>query len=927
MGCWLAASLATAAMKFANPVLPGFHADPSICRVGDDYYLVTSSFEYFPGVPIYQSSDLIHWRQLGHVLTRKSQLNLAGIHSSGGIFAPTLRHHNGTFYMITTVVGRGGNFYVTATNATGPWSDPVWIDPAGIDPSLFFDTDGKVYYTRQVDGERGYSGQQLLNLQTGKLEGQMKELWRGTGGVWPEGPHLYKVNGKYYLLISEGGTSYDHRLTVARSDSPWGPFEPNPKNPILTHRHLPNDPFQALGHGDLVETPDGWWVVFLGFRPQEERHHHLGRETFLAPVTWRDGWPVVNDGKPITATMTAPKLPPHPWPTESARDEFNSDTLRPAWAYVRNPVEQNYSLSERAGWLRLRGSAVTLNDVDSPTFLGQPQKDLRCRIATRLDFKPQNTNEEAGLVLRGNERNRCEIFVTQRDGKRQIALRTVLDGKVAEPLRFDELPPGEVTLQVLAEPREYEFSWIANDGREHRLGTLRTRNLSTETLTAQKDAPFNFTGVFAGLFATGNGQACTAPADFAWFEQQSPTARNLFREAGHSREEISRRIQSAFAQLFHGNPENEAVYFNAGTNANGPLAYILDIHNRDVRSEGVSYGMMIAVQLGRKAEFDTLWNWAKSHMQQTAPNHPARGYFAWSVSTNGVANDEMPAPDGEEYFATALLFAAGRWGNGAGIYNYEAEAHQLLRDLRHRPAVTGKTSSGEITGLAIFHPDHKMVRFTPDAKHSEHTDPSYHLPAFYEVWARFGPAEDRAFWQDAAQTSREYFQRTAHPLTGLTPEYSDFDGAPWPAPWRPGSTNFVADAWRTAMNWSVDWAWWQADPHQRELSNRLLTFFAQHGGTNAASQFTLSGRPLTHSRSPGLAAMNAVAGLATDWEVAQPFVEAFWNTPVPTGRFRYYDGMLYLIGLLHCGGEFKLWSPAEFDPVTAQDVKTLQAGR
>lgn len=513
-------SVLVTARDFANPILPGFHADPSICRVGDDYYLVTSTFEYFPGVPVYHSRDLVNWRQLGHVLTRKSQLNLDKLRASRGIFAPTLRYHDGTFYMITTVVGGGGNFYVTATNAAGPWSEPVWLDRAGIDPSLFFDADGKVYYTRQVDGERGYSGQQLLNLQTGKLEGEIKELWRGTGGVWPEGPHLYKVKGKYYLMISEGGTSYDHMLTVARSDSPWGPFEPNPKNPILTHRHLPNDPFQALGHGDLVETPDGWWVTFLGFRPQGGRYHHIGRETFLAPVTWEDGWPVVNGGKPIPAVLPAPKLKPHPWPQESARDEFASPALRLCWNYLRNPVEANYSLIAKPGTLRLHGSPVTLTDVDTPTFIGQPQTALHCRAATKLSFAPQHPNEEAGLVLRGNDKNHYEIGVTQRDGVRKVFFRKVLDGKTVEPVVFTDAPADDVILSVKAESLNYRFFYQATDGKETSLGTALTREISTEKMNTQKDAGFNFTGVYIGLFATGNGQRSSVPADFDWFEYQ-----------------------------------------------------------------------------------------------------------------------------------------------------------------------------------------------------------------------------------------------------------------------------------------------------------------------------------------------------------------------------------------------------------------------
>lgn len=509
--------------SFTNPVLPGFHADPSICRVGEDYYLVTSTFEYFPGVPVYHSRDLVNWRQLGHVLTRKSQLNLDRMRSSGGIFAPTLRYHDGTFYLITTLVWGGGNFYVTATNAAGPWSEPIWLDRAGIDPSLFFDEDGKTYYTRQVDGERGYSGQQLLDLRTGKLEGEIKELWRGTGGVWPEGPHLYKIHGKYYLMISEGGTSYDHRLTIARSDSPWGPFESNPKNPILTHKDLPDETFQALGHGDLVETPGGWWITFLGFRPQGGRYHHLGRETFLAPVTWENGWPVVNGGKPIPAVLSAPKLKSHPWPQESARDEFDSPALRFSWNHLRNPVETNCSLTAQPGSLRLHGSAITLSDADTPTFIGQPQTTLRCRVATKLSFAPQNPNEEAGLVLRGNDRNHYETGVTIRDGSRKVFFRKVLDGKPVEPVAFTNLPAGDVILSVKAQPLRYEFFYQTSTSKETSLGTAPTLELSTEKMNRQKDAGFNFTGVYIGLFATGNGQRSSVPADFDWFEFQPET--------------------------------------------------------------------------------------------------------------------------------------------------------------------------------------------------------------------------------------------------------------------------------------------------------------------------------------------------------------------------------------------------------------------
>ena len=385
--------------------------------------------------------------------------------------------------------------------------------------------------------------------------------------------------------------------------------------------------------------------------------------------------------------------------------------------------------------------------------------------------------------------------------------------------------------------------------------------------------------------------------------------RNLFAEAGHSPNEIRGKIDSAFAQLFHGDAERETVFYSAGTNASGPLAYVLDTADGDVRSEGMSYGMMIAVQLDKKAEFDALWNWAKSFMQHTATNHPASGYFAWSMKTNGVANDEMPAPDGEEYFVTALFFAAARGGDGAGIYSYQAEANRLLSDLKNRATLAGPTGQGTKTGTALFSPTKKMARFTPDVANSEHTDPSYHLPAFYEVWSRCAAPSDRAFWSEAAAASRDFFQRAADPATGLCPEYANFDGSPWAAPWKPDSVDFRFDAWRVAMNWSLDWAWWQKDPCARNLSDRLQAFFESKDFSHYGNQFKLSGAQLSSSHSTGLVAMNAVASLAATNARGEKFVEELWNAPLPAGQYRYYDGMLYLLGLLHCSGEFRAWTP------------------
>ncbi len=385
--------------------------------------------------------------------------------------------------------------------------------------------------------------------------------------------------------------------------------------------------------------------------------------------------------------------------------------------------------------------------------------------------------------------------------------------------------------------------------------------------------------------------------------------RNLFGELGYSDEDVNEKLDDVFQQLFYGNSEEEAVFYSSGGNENGWLAYIKDVNSNDVRSEGMSYGMMIALQMDKKKEFDAIWNWSKSFMYHEADDHPAKGFFAWSVKINGESNDDMPAPDGEEYFATALYFASVRWGDGSGIYNYSAQADQILTDVLHRGVITGKTKTGVKTAGNLFDLEHGMVRFTPDGIHAAHTDASYHLPAFYEVWSRVGPKADRDFWKKAAGISRDYFQKSAHPKTALTPDYGEFDGSPWAAPWRLESVDFRYDAWRTAMNWSMDWSWWMADPREPELSDRLQSFFESEGMKTYGNLYTLDGKLLTGGQTSALIAMNATASLAATHPRADKFVQALWDHPTPTGRYRYYDGMLYLMALLNCSGEYKAWLP------------------
>ena len=351
---------------FANPVISGFHPDPSVCRVDDTFYLVTSSFEYFPGIPLFQSEDLVTWEKIGHILTRESQLDLRAARASQGIFAPTIRWHDGVFFVTTTNVSGGGHFIVHATDPRGPWSDPVWIEQDGIDPSLFFE-DGIAYFQSTVepepDGEhlpdpgfvRGIQ-QCIVDPFSGAKMSPSRFLWAGSGGRFPEAPHLFRRGDYYYLLAAEGGTEAGHMVTIARAVSPWGPFESHPANPILSHRSLAT-PIQSTGHADFIELKDGsWWSVLLATRPFKG-WHHIGRETFLAPVSWDDdGWPTIGESGTVLTEHVRPSLPPAEATAPSVRDDFEDLELGLEWTSLRRPIGDSASLADRPGWLVLAGS-------------------------------------------------------------------------------------------------------------------------------------------------------------------------------------------------------------------------------------------------------------------------------------------------------------------------------------------------------------------------------------------------------------------------------------------------------------------------------------------------------------------------------------------------------------------------------------------
>lgn len=382
--------------------------------------------------------------------------------------------------------------------------------------------------------------------------------------------------------------------------------------------------------------------------------------------------------------------------------------------------------------------------------------------------------------------------------------------------------------------------------------------------------------------------------------------RNMFATGGHPHSEgqTDAKLQGYWQQMFEGGADTR-VYYPAAANANGPAAYILDTGNSDVRTEGMSYGMMIAVQMNKKAAFDALWNWAYSNMRYASG--PRSGYFRWQCLPKGCGYDAVPASDGEEYFATALFFAAHRWGNGKGLYDYEAQANAILDTMLHKEDMNGGIVGG-VTNM--FNHSHHQVVFVPHADAAEFSDPSYHLPAFYELWGRWARgwnghgAEDRAFWREAAAESRHAFERAADAHTALTPDYAGFDGAPVN---RDGHGDFRFDAFRSAVNWSVDYVWWHADTGAPARSDRLQAFFAAQGMDRYVNQYRLDGAPLSSDRSTGLIASNAVASLAATDKRAGDFVEALWALEPPTGQYRYYNGLLQFFAMLHVSGRFRAW--------------------
>jgi len=533
------------ANEFSNPILAGFYPDPSICRVGSDYYLVNSTFSYFPGIPVFHSKDLTDWELAGYVMDRKDQMDLDGLGVSRGIFAPAIRYNKGVFYVTCTLVDRGGNFIVTSKSPEGPWSNPIWLPEIdGIDPSMFFDENGKayiIYNSIPPDDRPLYDGHRTLrmyefDLQNNKVSGKEKILINGgvditKKPVWIEGPHIFQKDSYYYLIAAEGGTAEQHSEVVFRSKKVDGPYEPFTQNPILTQRHLDpkrKNPITSTGHADFVQTEAGdWWAVFLGCRPYEEDYYNTGRETFLAPVKWENGWPIINYSKD--------ELQYHyPFPMKPSRktarnqysgnmavqDDFSNEILNNNWMFLRTPKEQWYDLKQKPGFLSMRLRPESCSGTGNPSFLGHRQQNLFGSGSIAINFSPAAENEKAGLLIFQNENHFYFLCKSLQGNESVIQLYKSIDNEHSKSsmelitsykIKAEQCEK-ELYLKIEARGKKYSFSYGFNPDQWNLLeDSVDAKYLSTKIAGG-------FVGCFYALYATSLGKSSNNEADFNWFQ-------------------------------------------------------------------------------------------------------------------------------------------------------------------------------------------------------------------------------------------------------------------------------------------------------------------------------------------------------------------------------------------------------------------------
>jgi xylan 1,4-beta-xylosidase len=532
---------------YSNPILAGFYPDPSICRVGDDYYIVNSSFSYFPGLPLFHSKDLVNWKQIGNAMNRPEQLNLDGDGVSRGLFAPDITYHKGTFYIVCTLIDKLGNFVITAKDAKGPWSNPVALPQVnGIDPSLFFDDDNKAYVlfnSVPPDNIPMHEGHRTIRMfefdwKNLKVTGEEKLLINGGTDmakkpVWIEGPHIFKKDGWYYLICAEGGTGYNHSEVVFRSKSIEAPFISYENNPILTQRQLDpsrKDPVTTTGHAGFTQTKDGkWYAVFLGCRPYGDNYYNTGRETFMAPVKWENGWPVILKGNEEVQYH-------YPVPTPSLtktaansfsgnviyRDEFDQPSLNNRWIFLRTVRKKWYSLSEKKGFLSTQLQPGTCAGITNPSFIAHRQQNLSCTATTSLNFNPSNEDEKAGLVIFQNEQHFYFISVTlgyspPPDGPvSMINLYKSTNDSTAMELIASQALPNHMTenirLRITANKDQYSFYYSFTS----KPWKLLADNQDGKFLSTRVAG--GFVGSVFALYATSSGKESNNKAYFNWFE-------------------------------------------------------------------------------------------------------------------------------------------------------------------------------------------------------------------------------------------------------------------------------------------------------------------------------------------------------------------------------------------------------------------------
>jgi xylan 1,4-beta-xylosidase len=531
---------ASAQITFTNPVLSGFYPDPSVTRVGTDYYLVNSTFSYFPGIPVFHSKDLKNWKQIGNVINRPTQMNFLGDGTSRGLFAPSIYFNKGTYYVTCTNIDRKGNFVVTAKNPAGPWSDPVYLTGvSGIDPSLFFDTNNKayiIYNSDAPDRKPLYDGHRTIRMyefDAANLKVKGEEMLMVNGGVdistkpvWIEGPHLFKRGDWYYICAAEGGTSVNHSQVILRSKSPTGPFIPYDKNPILTQRHLDPkrpQPITSAGHAELVDGPDGkTYAIFLAVRPYEGDYYNTGRETFIAPVTWTDGWPIINPGVEeiqykYTADFKEVKQP-------NTRPQSGAFTYRigfdkkldPALLFLRTHDPSWYTLGKKQG-LTMKLLQETVMGLGHPAFIGKRQQHLYASASTVLDFKATNANEQAGMLIFQNEKHFYYLCKSMVNNQAVVQLfRGPGKGEKQELLAEQALTntSSPLYLRIDAKGDKYNFLFAEKAGDWRMLKD----NIDGKFVSTKEAG--GFIGALFALYASSNGESSTNEASFKWLDYE-----------------------------------------------------------------------------------------------------------------------------------------------------------------------------------------------------------------------------------------------------------------------------------------------------------------------------------------------------------------------------------------------------------------------